>query len=86
MTQEKVRKNLLYSSIASGLFFLIMVGLYSYGFFIGKSIMINNPGNFKASDIISTFFCFLVAGQSIGQISPIFKNVGDAKAAALKIY
>ncbi len=48
--------------------------------------MITDSGRFKASDIISTFFCFLVAGQSIGQISPIFKNIADAKIAASKIY
>lgn len=48
--------------------------------------MIKNSGIFKASDIISTFFCFLVAGQSIGQISPIFKNIADAKVAVSKIY
>lgn len=48
--------------------------------------MITNNGIFKASDIISTFFCFLVAGQSIGQISPIFKNLADAKIAAAKIF
>lgn len=65
---------------------LIMLGLYSFGFFIGKEMMIMNPGQYKASEIISTFFCFMVAGQSIGQISPIFKSIADAKVAATKIY
>lgn len=49
-------------------------------------MMIGNPGQYRASDIISTFFCFMVAGQSVGQISPIFKNIADAKTAADKIY
>ena len=49
-------------------------------------MMIDHPGLYSPSEIISTFFCFMVAGQTVGQISPIFKNFADAKIAAEKIY
>lgn len=49
-------------------------------------MLIDHPGQYRPSDIISTFFCFMVAGQTIGQISPTFKNVADAKIAGEKIY
>lgn len=65
---------------------LIMMGLYAFGFFIGKDMLINKTGDSSSSDIISTFFCFMVAGQSIGQISPIFKNAVDAHQAYVKIF
>lgn len=60
---------------------LTMMGIYSYGFFLGKYMMIENPGSYSASQLISTFFCFLVAGQTIGQLSPVVKNMTDAKIA-----
>lgn len=65
---------------------LIMMGLYAFGFFIGKDMLVNQTGDASPSDIISTFFCFMVAGQSIGQVSPIFKNAVEAHQAYSKIF
>jgi len=49
-------------------------------------MMIGSPEKYKSSEIIATFFCFMVASQNIGQISPMMKTLADAKVAAKKIY
>ena len=79
-------RHLMLSASASGFMNLIMMGLYAFGFFIGKDMLIGKSDKYLPAEIISTFFCFMVAGQSIGQISPIFKNFADAHEAYLKIY
>lgn len=35
---------------------------------------------------MSTFFCFLIGGASVGQISPLLKNIAEGKVAAGKLY
>lgn len=65
---------------------LIFQGIYSFGFWYGKSMMIWYPDHYSAPVIVSTFMCFLMGGVSIGQISPILKNIADGKVAASKVY
>ena len=65
---------------------LIFLGLYSFGFWFGKQLIIWHPDKYQAPVIISTFFCFLVGGASVGQISPILKNIAEGKVAAAQLY
>ena len=74
------------SSASLGLMTLIFLGLYSFGFWYGKQLIIWFPANYQAPTVISTFFCFLVGGASVGQISPILKNIAEGKVAATKLF
>jgi hypothetical protein len=64
---------------------LIFLGLYSFGFWYGKQLLIWDFG-YDAPTVISTFFCFLIGGASVGQISPIMKNIAEGKVAAGSLY
>ena len=64
---------------------LIFLALYAFGFWYGKEVLIWFP-EYTASTIISTFFCFLIGGASVGQISPIMKNIAEAKVAGAKLF
>lgn len=35
--------------------------------------------------ILSTFFCFLVGGSSVGQITPYFKNIADGRVSMAEL-
>jgi hypothetical protein len=35
---------------------------------------------------MATFFCFLIGGASVSQITPIFKNIAEGKVAAGSLY
>jgi hypothetical protein len=35
---------------------------------------------------MSTFFCFLIGGATVSQISPIMKNIAEGKVAAGSLY
>lgn len=65
---------------------LIFLGLYSFGFWYGKQLIIWYPLQYSAPTVISTFFCFLIGGASVGQISPLLKNIAEGKVAAGKLY
>lgn len=69
-----------------GIMTLIFLGLYSFGFWYGKQLIIWFPLDYQAPTVISTFFCFLIGGASVGQISPIMKNIAEGKVAATKLY
>jgi len=59
----------------------IFISIYAFGFWYGKKIILDNPGYYNISIVLSTLFCFLVGGSSIGQISPFFKNIADGRVA-----
>jgi len=66
-----------------GLMILIFISIYSFGFWYGKKLIIDNidTNKYNIGVILSTFFCFLVGGSSIGQIAPFFKNIADGRIA-----
>jgi len=64
---------------------LIFLGLYSFGFWYSKQLLIWYK-DYDSSGIMGTLFCFLIGGGSIGQISPIMKNIAEAKVSAAKLY
>jgi hypothetical protein len=65
---------------------LIFLGLYSFGIWYGKQLIIWSPDVYTAPIVLSTFFCFLIGGASVGQISPLVKNLAEGKVAAGKLY
>jgi hypothetical protein len=65
---------------------IIFLGLYSFGFWYGKQLIIWFPETYNAPLVMSTFFCFLIGGASVGQISPLLKNIAEGKVAAGKLY
>lgn len=64
----------------------VFLGLYSFGFWYGKQLIIWSPEIYTAPIVISTFFCFLIGGASVGQISPLLKNIAEGQVAAGKLY
>lgn len=83
--QSSVTKYSFISAMSFGIMNLIFLCLYSFGFWYGKQILIWFP-EYTASTIISTFFCFLIGGASVGQISPILKNIAEGKVAGAKLF
>lgn len=61
------------------------LGIYSFGFWFSKYLIISNE-KYDSTVIMGTLFCFLLGGGSIGQISPILKNIAEAKVSAAKLY
>jgi ABC-type multidrug transport system fused ATPase/permease subunit len=69
--------------MSNGLIMIIFLSLYAFGFWYGKNLIIDNisTNKYNAGTIISAFFCFLIGGSSVGQISPFFKNIADGRVA-----
>ena len=65
---------------------LIFLGLYSFGFWYGKQLILWFPESYTAPVVMSTFFCFLIGGSSVGQISPFMKNIAEGKVAIGKLF
>ena len=63
---------------------LIFLSIYSLGFWYGKELIIGD--GYDAGVITATFFCFIIGGSSIGQLSPIGKNFAEGKVAITKLY
>lgn len=72
--------------VAASLGFMILVFLscYGLGFWYGKIIIIDY--GYNISDVISTFFCIIMGGGSIGQMAPAIKNIALGKAAIAKVF
>lgn len=69
--------------MGTGLIILIFISMYSLGLWYGKNLIIENidTGKYDAGIILSTFFCFVVGGSSIGQLSPFLKSIAEGKVA-----
>jgi hypothetical protein len=50
---------------------LIFLGLYSGGFYFAKILVIDF--GYQSTVVVGTFFCFIIGGSSVGQISPLAK-------------
>lgn len=70
--QVKNRKTILAGAVSLGFVMLIFLGLYAAGFWISKKLIIDY--DYLPTVVIGTFFCFIIGGSSVGQISPIAKN------------
>lgn len=79
-TSKAVKFNL-YRSFGNGGIILIFLSMYAFGFWYGKKLIMDDPIKYDVGVILSTFFCFIIGGSSIGQISPFFKNITDGQVA-----
>jgi ATP-binding cassette subfamily B (MDR/TAP) protein 1 len=78
------RKYTFFMSVSIGIMIMVFLGCYGLGFWYGK-IIILDYGN-TVADVISTFFCIIMGGASIGQIAPSLKNIALGKAALAKMF
>lgn len=62
----------------------IFLGLYSFGFWYGKQLII--WFDYSSADVMGTFFCFLIGGSSVGQIAPFMKNIAEGKVAVGRLF
>lgn len=62
--------------------------MYALGFWYGKNLIVDNfdTGKYDAAIILSCFFCFLVGGSSISQISPFMKNIAEGRVAMAEFF
>lgn len=82
--KSKSKKLMLISAISLSFVMLIFLGVYSLGFWFSKWLIINS--NADAGVVLGTFFCFIIGGSSIGQISPVIKNITEGRVAVQKLY
>ncbi len=76
-----------YQALGQGLIIFIFVSIYAFGFWYGKKLIIDNydSGKYDVAVILSTFFCFIVGGSSVGQISPYFKNIAEGRVSMAEL-
>jgi hypothetical protein len=62
--------------------------MYSFGFWYGKKLIVDNidTGKYDAAVILSTFFCFIVGGSSVSQLSPFLKNIAEGRVALAELF
>ncbi len=83
--RKKANKYNLFAAMSFGLIFFVFMSIYSYGFWFGKYLIIKDPTKYNSTDIVATFFSFIIGGSSISQISPIMKNVAEGRVAIGKL-
>lgn len=76
----------MYSGIAIGFVIFVFLGIYALGFYFGKQLIIDDPLKYDSAGIIATMFCIVIGGSSIGQLSPVMKNLVEARIAAAKLF
>jgi ABC-type multidrug transport system fused ATPase/permease subunit len=81
---KKTKSLMLVGAISFSFVILIFLGVYSLGFWFAKWLVINK--GYEAGVVVGTFFCFIIGGSSIGQISPILKNVMEGRVAVQVLY
>lgn len=81
--KAKAVKYNLYRALGNGGIIFVFLSMYAFGFWYGKKLILDNIGNdnYNVGVILSTFFCFIVGGSSVGQISPFIKNITDGRVA-----
>lgn len=71
-------------SLSLSFVMLIFLSVYALGFWFAKWLIVNadaNPGV-----VLGTFFCFIIGGSSVGQISPVLKNITEGRVAIQVLY
>jgi ABC-type multidrug transport system fused ATPase/permease subunit len=81
---QKTKSLMFFGAISLSFVMLIFLGVYSLGFWFAKWLVINK--DYDAGVVVGTFFCFIIGGSSIGQISPVLKNVMEGRVAVQKLY
>lgn len=71
--RSKTQKLMLVGAVSLSFVMFIFLGVYSLGFWFSKWLIVN--ANADPGVVLGTFFCFIIGGSSIGQISPVLKNI-----------
>lgn len=82
--RSKTKKLMLIGAISLSFVMLIFLGVYALGFWFSKWLIVHTDSD--PAVVIGTFFCFVIGGSSIGQISPILKNITEGRVAVQKLY
>lgn len=67
-----------------GFMICVFLGCYGLGFWYGKVLIITR--GIDVANVLSTFFCIIIGGSSIGQMAPSMKNIALGKAAIAKLF
>jgi ABC-type multidrug transport system fused ATPase/permease subunit len=80
-------------SLAIGLFFFVIFGYYSYGFYTGSYLITkqvhnsnNNDEPYTIGDILSCFFGIVFGVLSLGMTAPNIKAIAEGKVAGKMAY
>lgn len=77
----------------AGIFFTLFAS-YALGFWFGSKCVIgasNCPesmtgGLYTAGDVLVVFFCIVMGGMQLSQLTPAFKNISEGRMAASRIF
>jgi len=81
--------------IGLGVLFFAMLASYSLGFWYGSlcvegtsSCLNGNSGDklYTAGDVLIIFFCILMAGFNLSQLTPALKKITEGISAATRIF
>lgn len=74
--------------------FSTLFASYALGFWFGSRCVIgasNCPesvtgGLYSAGDVLVVFFCIVMGGMQLSQLTPAFKNISEGRMAAARIF
>lgn len=81
--------------LGMGVLFFAMLASYSLGFWFGSlcvegtsSCLNSNAGDTKysAGDVLVVFFCILMAGFNLSQLTPALQKITEGMTAATRIF
>lgn len=74
-------------SLGNGVIIFIFVSIYAFGFWYGKNLIIDNidNGKYDVAVILSTFFCFIIGGSSVSNVSPFLKNIAEGRVGMAEL-
>lgn len=83
-TLSDSKKYTVYTGMSLGFMICVFLGCYGLGFWYGKVLIITQ--GIDVANVLSTFFCIIIGGSSIGQMAPSMKNIALGKAAIAKLF
>ena len=71
-----------------------MLASYSLGFWFGSRCILNTENcpagvarqEYDAGDVITVFFCVIIPGFNLSQLTPAYKKIAEGRQAAARIY
>ena len=83
----------IFSGIAIGFLFFIMIASYALGFWWGSVLVerrepnsVSVSGFYSTGDVLVIFFSVLMAGFNISQLTPAVQKITEGRGAAARIY
>ncbi len=81
---SKGKKLMFIGAVSLSFVMFIFLGVYALGFWFSKWLIVHE--NADPAVVVGTFFCFIIGGSSIGQISPVIKNITEGRVAVQTLY